>query len=72
MPMLFTDGDGREKFFHQRRDEVSKNASVMDPIKTASILGLADGDSGSSVKASRVSSFFALSAASTVFLSPFS
>ena len=70
MPMLFTDGDGREKFFHQRRDEVSKNASVMDP--TASILGLADGDSGSSVKASRVSSFFALSAASTVFLSPFS
>ena len=48
--MLFTDGDGREKFCHQRRYEVSKNASVMDPIKTASILGLADGDSGSSLK----------------------
>lgn len=38
--MLFTDGDGREKFCHQRRDEVSKNASVMAPIKTASIMAL--------------------------------
>lgn len=58
MPILFIDGDGREKFCHQSREEVSKNASVMDQIKTASILGLADGYLGSSLKASRVSSFF--------------
>ena len=43
----------------------------MAPIKTAPVLGLTNEDSGSSLifKASRVSSVFALSAASKSFLS---